>query len=55
MGLEDLLTDVAKIIASPHTTITEHDIERAEQVFLAFYFHDPTLPYADFIKEKHGL
>lgn len=55
MGLENFLADVAKIIAHPHTTVTEHDIERAEQVFLALSSYDPALPHGDFIREKHGF
>lgn len=42
-ALEELLDKVAKVIAHPHTTITEHDRERAAKVFLTF---DPYLePY----------
>jgi hypothetical protein len=33
---DELFEIVTKIIASPHTTITEHDKRRAIQVFLAF-------------------
>jgi hypothetical protein len=34
--MDELFDIVTKIIASPHTTITEHDKCRAVQVFLAF-------------------
>lgn len=33
---DELFDVVTKMIASPHTTITEHDKRRAIQVFLAF-------------------
>jgi hypothetical protein len=36
MTKEELFEIVTKIIASPHTAITEHDKRRAIQVFLAF-------------------
>ena len=36
MTKDELFDIVTKIIASPHTTITEHDKRRAIQVFLAF-------------------
>ena len=36
MTKEELFEIVTKIIASPHTSITEHDKRRAIQVFLAF-------------------
>jgi hypothetical protein len=36
MTKEELFEIVTKVIASPHTTITEHDKRRAIQVFLAF-------------------
>jgi hypothetical protein len=35
-NLDKLFEIVTKIIASPHTAITEHDKRRAVQVFLAF-------------------
>ena len=34
--MDELFEIVTKIIASPHTAITERDIRRAVQVFLAF-------------------
>ena len=36
MTMEKLFEIVTKLIASPHTAITEHDKRRAVQVFLAF-------------------
>ena len=36
MTIDELFEIVTKIIASPHTAITEHDKRRAIQVFLAF-------------------
>ena len=36
MTKAELFEIVTKVIASPHTTITEHDKRRAVQVFLAF-------------------
>jgi hypothetical protein len=36
MTKDELFDIVTKIIASPHTTITEHDKRRAIQVFLGF-------------------
>ena len=36
MDKKELFDIVTKIIASPHTAITEHDKRRAIQVFLAF-------------------
>ena len=36
MTKDELFEIVPKIIASPHTAITEHDKRRAIQVFLAF-------------------
>jgi len=36
MTLDELFDAVTKMVASPHTTITEHDKRRAIQVFLAF-------------------
>ena len=36
MTKAELFEIVTKIIASPHTAITEHDKRRAVQVFLAF-------------------
>jgi hypothetical protein len=36
MTKDELFEIVTKIIASPHTAITEHDKRRAIQVFLAF-------------------
>jgi hypothetical protein len=36
MTKDELFEIVTKIIASPHTSITEHDKRRAVQVFLAF-------------------
>jgi hypothetical protein len=36
MNIDKLFEIVTKIIASPHTAITEHDKRRAIQVFLAF-------------------
>jgi len=36
MTKDELFDIVTKIIASPHTAITEHDKRRAIQVFLAF-------------------
>jgi len=35
-NLDELFEIVTKVIASPHTTITEHDKRRAIQVFLGF-------------------
>jgi hypothetical protein len=35
-NLDELFEIITKVIASPHTTITEHDKRRAIQVFLAF-------------------
>ena len=35
-NLDELFEIVTKVIASPHTAITEHDKRRAVQVFLAF-------------------
>jgi hypothetical protein len=34
--MDELFDIITKIIASPHTTITEHDKRRAVQVFLGF-------------------
>jgi hypothetical protein len=34
--MDELFEIVTKVIASPHTTITEHDKRRAIQVFLGF-------------------
>jgi hypothetical protein len=36
MTIDELFEIVTKVIASPHTAITEHDKRRAIQVFLAF-------------------
>ena len=36
MTKDELFEIVTKMIASPHTTITEHDKRRAIQVFLGF-------------------
>ena len=36
MTKDELFEIVTKMIASPHTAITEHDKRRAIQVFLAF-------------------
>ena len=36
MTTQELFEIITKIIASPHTTILEHDKRRAVQVFLAF-------------------
>ena len=36
LDMDELFEMVTKTIASPHTTITEHDKRRAIQVFLAF-------------------
>jgi hypothetical protein len=36
LDMDELFEVVTKTIASPHTTITEHDKRRAIQVFLAF-------------------
>ena len=36
MTLDELFDVVTKMIASPHTDITEHDKQRAIQVFLGF-------------------
>jgi hypothetical protein len=36
MTLDELFDTVTKMIASPHTDITEHDKRRAIQVFLGF-------------------
>ena len=36
MTKDELFDIVTKMIASPHTAITEHDKRRAIQVFLAF-------------------
>jgi len=35
-NLDELFEIVTKVIASPHTAITEHDKRRAIQVFLGF-------------------
>ena len=34
--MDKLFENITKIIASPHTAITEHDKRRAVQVFLGF-------------------
>ena len=34
--MDELFDAITKIIASPHTTILEHDKRRAVQVFLGF-------------------
>ena len=36
MTIDELFEIVTKVIASPHTAITEHDKRRAIQVFLGF-------------------
>ena len=36
MTYDQLYEHIVKYVASPHTTITEHDKRRAVQVFLAF-------------------
>jgi hypothetical protein len=36
MTQQELFDIITKIVASPHTTILEHDKRRAIQVFLAF-------------------
>ena len=36
LSIDELFEIVTKVIASPHTTITEHDKRRAIQVFLGF-------------------
>ena len=36
LSIDELFEMVTKAIASPHTTITEHDKRRAIQVFLGF-------------------
>ena len=36
MTYDELYEHIVKYVASPHTTITEHDHRRAIQVFLAF-------------------
>lgn len=36
MTQQELFETITKIVASPHTTLTEHDKRRAIQVFLAF-------------------
>jgi hypothetical protein len=36
MSMKELFEIITKIIASPHTAITEHDKRRAIQVFLGF-------------------
>jgi hypothetical protein len=36
LSIDELFEIVTKVIASPHTTILEHDKLRAIQVFLAF-------------------
>jgi hypothetical protein len=36
MNIDELFEIITKVIASPHTAITEHDKRRAIQVFLAF-------------------
>ena len=36
MTIDELFEIVTKVIASPHTAITEHDKRRAVQVFLGF-------------------
>ena len=36
LSIDELFEIVTKVIASPHTAITEHDKRRAVQVFLAF-------------------
>jgi hypothetical protein len=36
MTIDELFEMITKVIASPHTAITEHDKRRAIQVFLGF-------------------
>jgi hypothetical protein len=36
LSMNEFFEIVTKVIASPHTTITEHDKRRAIQVFLGF-------------------
>ena len=36
LSIDELFEMVTKVIASPHTAITEHDKRRAIQVFLGF-------------------
>jgi hypothetical protein len=36
LSIDELFEIVTKVIASPHTAITEHDKRRAIQVFLGF-------------------
>jgi hypothetical protein len=36
MTLDELYDCITKIVASPHTAITEHDKRRAIQIFLGF-------------------
>jgi hypothetical protein len=49
MNIDELFDIVTKIIASPHTAITEHDKRRAIQVFLAFddYLFDALYGYCE--------
>jgi hypothetical protein len=49
MNIDELFDYVTKVIASPHTAITEHDKRRAIQVFLGFddYLIDALDGYCD--------
>ena len=49
MNIDELFEIMTKIIASPHTAITEHDKRRAIQVFLAFddYLIDALYGYCE--------
>lgn len=49
LAIEGLFDRVTKAIAHPHTTITEHDRERAAKIFLLFdsYLKDVILGFED--------
>ena len=49
LSIDELFEIVTKVIASPHTAITEHDKRRAIQVFLGFdeYLMDNVPEYCD--------
>ena len=49
MTMHQLFEIVTKIVASPHTSITEHDKRRAIQIFLGFddYLIDHLPGYCD--------
>ena len=47
--MEELFEKVTRVIAHPHTTITEHDRERAAKVFLLFdsYLKEMVMGFED--------